>query len=73
MSKNIKLLKSKIVPILKHSNVRKVGIFGSYVRGEQNKNSDIDILVEVSDSFNVILSDPTGLLDDFFWRDFYGD
>ncbi len=28
--------------------VRKIGVFGSYVRGEQNKNSDIDILVEFS-------------------------
>ena len=27
--------------------LREIGIFGSYVRGEQDKNSDIDILVEV--------------------------
>lgn len=26
--------------------VREIGIFGSYVRGEQKKRSDIDILVE---------------------------
>lgn len=26
--------------------VKKIGIFGSYVRGEQKKRSDIDILVE---------------------------
>lgn len=26
--------------------VKKIGVFGSYVRGEQNKRSDIDILVE---------------------------
>ena len=26
--------------------VKNIGIFGSYVRGEQNKKSDIDILVE---------------------------
>ncbi|PIP17268.1 MAG: nucleotidyltransferase [Candidatus Portnoybacteria bacterium CG23_combo_of_CG06-09_8_20_14_all_37_13] len=26
--------------------VKNIGIFGSYVRGEQNKDSDIDILVE---------------------------
>ena len=26
--------------------VKKIGIFGSYVRGEQRKSSDIDVLVE---------------------------
>jgi len=26
--------------------VRKIGLFGSFVRQEQNKNSDIDVLVE---------------------------
>lgn len=29
-------------------NVKKVGIFGSVVRGEQKKSSDIDMLVELS-------------------------
>jgi hypothetical protein len=28
--------------------VKKIGVFGSYVRGEQNEKSDIDILVEFS-------------------------
>jgi len=27
-------------------SVKKIGVFGSYSRGEQRKNSDIDILVE---------------------------
>lgn len=27
-------------------NVKEIGIFGSYVRNEQKKNSDVDILVE---------------------------
>ena len=26
--------------------VKEIGIFGSYVRGEQKKRSDVDILVE---------------------------
>jgi uncharacterized protein len=26
--------------------IKSIGIFGSYARGEQNRNSDIDILVE---------------------------
>jgi hypothetical protein len=27
-------------------NVKEIGIFGSFVRGEQNETSDLDILVE---------------------------
>lgn len=29
--------------------VREIGLFGSYVRGEQNRESDIDILVVLED------------------------
>ena len=31
---------------LRKYSVRKIGLFGSYVRGEQKKRSDIDFLVE---------------------------
>jgi len=47
--KEIKKIKSKIIRILKKNKVSKAGIFGSYSRGEQNKNSDIDIAVEIDD------------------------
>jgi len=30
--------------------VKEIGVFGSYVRGEQKKSSDIDILVEFEES-----------------------
>lgn len=34
-------------PILKEKfKVKQIGIFGSYVRGEESEDSDIDILVE---------------------------
>lgn len=40
----------KIVPVIKKvlekNNVKRAGIFGSYSRGEQEKNSDIDVLIE---------------------------
>lgn len=32
--------------ILKKCRVKRIGLFGSYVRGEQKKGSDIDFLVE---------------------------
>jgi uncharacterized protein len=46
-SREFKEIKTKIIPILKQSGVKRAGIFGSYARGEQTKNSDIDILIEV--------------------------
>lgn len=39
-------LKLNIIPILKKANIKKAALFGSYVRGENTPNSDIDILVE---------------------------
>ena len=32
--------------ILKKYRVKKIGVFGSYARGDQNLHSDIDLLVE---------------------------
>lgn len=32
--------------VLRRYGVKRMGLFGSYVRGEQKKNSDIDFLVE---------------------------
>lgn len=42
----IEKIKNKILPILKQAGVKRSSIFGSYVRGEETKNSDIDILVD---------------------------
>ena len=43
---DLEKLKPKIIKILKKNKIKKAGIFGSYVRGEQKKNSDIDIIVK---------------------------
>jgi predicted nucleotidyltransferase len=45
------------LPYLKRVyHIKKIGIFGSFIRGEQTENSDIDLLVEFekghSDLFN---------------------
>lgn len=47
-------IKRKIIPILKDYNVTKAGIFGSYARGEQNKRSDIDILIKINDAAGLL-------------------
>lgn len=46
MKVNLEQIKKKAVPILKQAGVTRSSLFGSYVRGEQTKDSDIDILVD---------------------------
>jgi len=48
-NKKIEEIKKKIVRILRKNKVVRAGIFGSYARGEQTKDSDVDILVEIDD------------------------
>ncbi len=46
MKKNkINQIKKPIVEVLKKHKIRKAGIFGSYARGEEKNNSDVDILI----------------------------
>jgi hypothetical protein len=35
--------------------VKGIGLFGSYLRGEADENSDIDILIDLSDDSNMTL------------------
>ncbi len=44
-----KELADKIVRKLKDEGAKRIGVFGSYVRGEEYPDSDIDVLVEFSD------------------------
>ena len=41
---------NKIKKVLKKFKVKKAGIFGSFARGEESADSDIDILIEVKGS-----------------------
>jgi len=47
MKISIKQIKDKALPILKEAGVIRSSVFGSYVRGENKKGSDIDILVDL--------------------------
>ena len=40
------ILASSKAELRKRYNVKEMGIFGSYARGEQKKKSDIDVLVD---------------------------
>jgi len=43
-----KIIINKILPIIKEYNISYAAIFGSYARGEETKNSDLDLLVSFS-------------------------
>jgi len=47
----LKFLKENKSYIQNKFNVKKIAIFGSYARDEANKNSDLDILVDMESSF----------------------
>ena len=48
-NREIEKIKFKISKILKENKLNRAGIFGSYSRGEQRKDSDIDIAVNIKD------------------------
>lgn len=45
------LLKKHEQTIMQKFHVKKIGIFGSFVRNEENETSDIDMLVEFDPGF----------------------
>jgi predicted nucleotidyltransferase len=43
-----KIIRQHLPKLIQDYNISYLGIFGSYIRGEQKEDSDIDILVEFS-------------------------
>ncbi|MBI4318993.1 MAG: nucleotidyltransferase family protein [Chloroflexi bacterium] len=43
----IEEIREKALPILRRYGARRAGVFGSLVRGEMRRRSDIDILVDI--------------------------
>lgn len=46
-------VKKKILPVLAKFQVKRASFFGSIVKGKLKKGSDIDILVELSDEWDL--------------------
>jgi len=63
--KRIEEIKNKLAelkPSLKEEfKVTSIGVFGSYLRGEEKKGSDLDVLVEFEESAGLSLLDFIGL------------
>lgn len=54
MKKDIRKIRQKIIPILKHYGIKRAALFGSYVRGDTRKSSDIDILVDIKKDISLL-------------------
>jgi len=54
MNAPIENIKKQILPILKNYGIKKAGIFGSFVRGEAKKDSDIDIVVKIERDISLL-------------------
>lgn len=72
---NKKINSGKVVKILKENRgvlikygVKKIGLFGSFIRGEQKDNSDIDFLVEFKKPNFDDFMDLSFFLEDLFGR-----
>lgn len=53
----IKILKEHKEDIKKKYHVKEIGLFGSYVRGEEKESSDIDILIDFTPDARISLLD----------------
>ena len=64
------LFKKNEHEIKKRFGVRKIGIFGSFARGEEREVSDIDVLVEFQENYKTFdnYMDLKFLLEDLFGR-----
>ncbi len=54
MKIDIEEKKRKILPVLQRYGVKRIGLFGSCVRGEMREDSDIDILVEIEKDISLL-------------------
>jgi hypothetical protein len=64
LEKMIELLKVHKGELMERYGIRKIGVFGSYVRRENEGESDLDILVEFREDARISLLDFIGIEND---------
>ncbi len=47
-------IKKIVISTLNNYNLQSAAIFGSYARGEENKDSDLDILISLNKDLNLL-------------------
>ncbi len=50
----ISAIKKQVEPIAREHGIKKVYLFGSYAKGNQNDESDIDLLIENEQSMSLL-------------------
>ncbi|HEX7344152.1 MAG TPA: nucleotidyltransferase family protein [bacterium] len=53
MHSDIEMVKEKILPILREYGAQRAALFGSFIRGQVRKKSDIDILVQLDEKVSL--------------------
>jgi predicted nucleotidyltransferase len=48
------IIKESKIELERNFKVKEIGIFGSYIRGEQKDKSDVDILVELDEPVSLL-------------------
>lgn len=61
MSEEIQKIKKEVSPVLKKYPISYAGIFGSYARGEEKENSDVDIMIKLKPDSSFSLFDLIGV------------
>ena len=61
MSEEINKIREEINPVLKKYPIAYAGIFGSFARGEENVNSDVDIMIRLKPENSFSLFDLIGV------------
>jgi hypothetical protein len=64
LEKMIELLKMHKSELMERYGIRKIGVFGSYIRGENGGENDLDILVEFREDARISLLDFIGIEND---------
>jgi predicted nucleotidyltransferase len=66
----VEILKKHEGTIKEKFHVRKIGVFGSFARGEEKGGSDIDVLIELQDKYETFdnYMDLKFFLEDLFSR-----
>ena len=56
--KSIEIIRQKLAAhklvLTEKYGVKEIGIFGSYVRGEEKQKSDVDVLVDLTESISLL-------------------
>ena len=53
LRRSVAILKKQMPELTKRYRVKSLGVFGSYVRNEQSRHSDLDILVDFTQTPNL--------------------